>query len=74
MVHAVDGVPVRNLEHLAQLLDAPAPEFAEITISQGGVMTLRRDEVRGKSAAILARYQVFADRSGDLAVPASPSN
>jgi S1-C subfamily serine protease len=74
VVHSVDGVPVRNLAHLAQLLDVQAPRFAEITMAQGGTITLRRDEVAHRGPGILARYQVSADRSPDLAVPASPAD
>jgi hypothetical protein len=70
VVYAVNGTPVKNLEHLAKLLDDPANELVEIAMQQGGRIALRRDQVNSESAEILARYQVSADRSPDLVVPA----
>ena len=74
VVYALNGVPVTSLKHLAALLDGPESEFVEITLERGGVLALRRERVRRASSEILARYQVSADRSPDLALPASQAD
>ena len=71
VVHAVNGVSITSIEHLAQLLDSLESEFVEISMREGGLITLRREQVLSESPEILTRYQVSADRSSDLAVPAS---
>jgi hypothetical protein len=74
VVYAVNGVPVRNLNHLAELLDGPDNEIIEITMEQGGVIALRHDQVLRERSKILARYRVPADRSPDLALPANQAD
>ena len=71
VVFAVDGTPVRDLNHLSQMLDHGTDDFATITLEQGDVIALKRSEAATLSPEILSRYQVARDRSPDLEVPAS---
>ena len=65
---------MRNLKHLAELLDGPENELIEITMEQGGVIALRHDQVLRERSKILARYRVPADRSPDLILPANQAD
>ncbi len=71
VVFAVDGTPVRDLNHLSQMLDHGPGDFATITLEQGDVIAVDRFEAANQSSEILSRYQVARDRSSDLEVPAS---
>jgi S1-C subfamily serine protease len=71
VVYAVNGVPVKSLKHLAEILGGPDDEFIKITMERGGVIALRHDQVLREHSKILARYRVPADRSPDLALPAN---
>jgi hypothetical protein len=72
IVHAVNGSPVRSLEHLSEALDSAQGEFVKITLRRGDVMVVSRKEAQAKNAEILASYGVSRDRSGRLeSLPAS---
>jgi S1-C subfamily serine protease len=70
VVHSIDGVPVRDLRHLSELLDSAQGKFVTLTTKRGGLIALNRGEVQERTGDLLARYGVPADRLGDLAVPA----
>jgi hypothetical protein len=57
---------VRDLGHLSQLLDESKGEFVELVMESGGRITLDRRQVEEHTPAILATYQVPADRSSML--------
>ncbi len=72
VVEAVDGVRLRSLAHLSELLDKSSGEFVSLRLERGAMLTVRRETAQARSAQILERYGVSADRSpGAAPVPAS---
>ena len=69
VVYAIDGAPVRSLEHLSNLLDE-AGATREHRPRACGVLTIPRDVAIARRDEILARYGVGSDRSPDLSLPA----
>jgi hypothetical protein len=71
VVYAIDDRPVRDLAHLSRLLDDATGKFVTITLEQGGLLVLDRTRAQRLTRQVLDRYQVVADRSERLMVPAS---
>ncbi len=66
-IETVDGVKVRNLGHLIELVEAgEGNEFVEFRNPVGRRIILDRQKVKKEQESILAIYRIPEDRSGDL--------
>lgn len=61
-VAEVNGVPVRNLRHLAELVDGCRSEFITFKMKNGVPIMLDADKLRASTPQILERYRVPSDR------------
>ena len=66
VVTHVNGVKIRSLREVIQLIDAGKGAFTTIATAQGRQIVLDADLARQRHAAVLARYHVPSDRSDDL--------
>jgi hypothetical protein len=71
VIHSVNGEPLKDLNHLSQLLDGASGEFVTFATERSGIITMQRREAAKMTNNILRRYQVALDRSPDLAMPAN---
>lgn len=71
IVESVNGVPVRNLRHLVELVEQSHGEFVEFTNDRGEILILDRAKAARTAEEILARYRIPRDRSEDLLPPVS---
>lgn len=62
-VEAVNGEPVRNLRHLAELVDACRTGFITFKLANGIPIMLDARKLREATPRILERYRIPADRS-----------
>jgi S1-C subfamily serine protease len=65
LIEAVDDVPVKNLAHLASLLDQ-ADGTIQLTTTSGVCVVLDAAEVGAAHGRILERYKIARERSDDL--------
>lgn len=82
VVVAIDGVPVRNMRHLVELVESGAssprsgdPErgpFLKVRLAGGEHIVLDRKKAAARLPSILATYGVNTDRSRDLAARRLP--
>ncbi len=70
-IDAVNGKPVRDLAHLAQVLDG-ARGLVEFSTSARAVIVVDAREVRAGHAALLGKYRIGQDRSIDIAEASAP--
>jgi S1-C subfamily serine protease len=66
LVESVDGAPVRSLAHLGQLVESGVGPFITIGLADGRSVVIDRAEASERHEAILRRFGVPRDRSGDL--------
>jgi S1-C subfamily serine protease len=70
LVRSVDGTPVRNLRHLVELVDGCEGGFLRFGLDDGDEwdvdMVVDAAELREATPRVMKRYQIPADRSGDL--------
>ena len=64
-VHKVNGEAPRDMRHFVDQVTA-ASGFLELELGSGRRIVLHTEEARRRAAAILARYHIHKDRSGDL--------
>ncbi len=77
IVRAVNDVGVRNLTHLAELLDSATGRFVRIELDAHAELVFDLAEARSQLPALLAEHDAKRDRaglthSGPLSLPASP--
>ncbi len=66
-IETVDGEPVRNLEHLIELVEAgDGNEYVEFRNPTGRRIILDREKVKNEEESILSIYRIPRDRSDDL--------
>lgn len=66
MIDMVDGVQVRSLDHLVDLVAAASGRFITFASSCGSRLVLDRDEVAQRHQTVLNKFGVPSDRSLDL--------
>lgn len=66
LVEKAQGVPVRSLTHLVELIEDGDGAYIELDLAGGRRVVLARDEAVERHGVILERFGVPADRSSDL--------
>jgi hypothetical protein len=66
VVVAIDGVPVKSIVDLVDLIDNGAGTFVSVHLADGQRLVLERAKARERGVAILDRYNLRFDRSPDL--------
>jgi S1-C subfamily serine protease len=69
VVTRVDGVPIRSMRQLVELVEAGASPFVTVHLADGQRIVLERKRAAAKTPAILERFGVPNDRSADLRRP-----
>jgi len=62
IVRRVDGKPVRDLAHLAALLDAPTQRFVRIEVDGSGELVFDREQARIETIELLSEHDAPRDR------------
>jgi hypothetical protein len=70
VVNNVDGVPVRNIRHLVDLIQGGQSTYLSVGLHDGQRIVLDRAQAIARLQAILDRYNLRHDRSADLREPA----
>ncbi len=73
VVASVNGVLPRNLQHLAQLIDAAQGPWLSVRTEDDFILTLDIGEARNAATRILTSYGLQRDRSPDLAAASPPA-
>ena len=66
VIYAVNNTPVKDLQHMIELIEAAKGPFLTLTTDYGNLITFDLDKARKRNARILQNYQVSVDRSPDL--------
>lgn len=66
VVRSVDGVVVRDLAHLVELVDGAKGPWVRIETEDGAVMVLDAAAARKAGPSLLEKYGIAHDRSADL--------
>ncbi|MEW5310963.1 MAG: hypothetical protein WDW38_002714 [Sanguina aurantia] len=66
-----NGTPLRNLRHLADLVDGCTEQFLNFGLDGGRLITLERAEAAVHGPQILLTNAIAVDRSPDLLLPAT---
>ena len=66
IVKKVNGVEVKNLKHLIQLLKENQEPYQEILLSSKNLLVLDKEAVENEGAEILARYDISSAFSDNL--------
>jgi hypothetical protein len=66
LIAKADGQAVRSLRHLIQIVESRDTGLLVLETHEGKQVVLDRERARREGPAILARYQVPSDRSGNL--------
>jgi len=74
LIVEADGVRVRSLAHLAGIIESAPTGLLVLRTHEGKEIVLDRERARREGPAILARYQVSADRSEDLKIASRPDD
>ena len=61
-----NGVEVRNLRHLAELVDGSKDPWLRFSMDGGRSIVLCAEKTRSESAEVLARHAIPCDRSDEL--------
>ena len=69
IVTSIDGVPLRSLRHLVDLVEQGVAPFFTVGLADGQRIVLDRDKAKERARIILDRYNVRHDRSDDLRTP-----
>jgi S1-C subfamily serine protease len=72
LIVEADDQPVRNLRQLVGIIEGRESGLLVLKTQDGRQIALDRERARREGPAILARYQVPRDRSGDLAAATGP--
>lgn len=70
VVMRIDGVPVRSMRHLVELVEQSEAPFVTVHLADGQRVVLDRKRASTKTPKILERFGVPHDRSEDLRRPA----
>jgi S1-C subfamily serine protease len=66
VVVSIDGVPVRSIVHLVELIEGDRGQFVRVGLHDGQRIVLDRTQAIARCQAILDRYNLRHDRSPDL--------
>ena len=66
VIHAVNDTPVKDLDHLTQLIENADGEYLKIETDFGNVIMLDLAKARSRNQKILQKYQIYSDRSEEL--------
>lgn len=66
VVKKINGMPVRSMKHLVDLIESNEAPFLVITFEEGAQIVLDSEELKERNESILNKYQLPADRSPDL--------
>ncbi len=74
-IRSVNGVKVRDLRHLVELVDGAKGEFLQLGVDDDNewdsLMVLDLEALRKATPRVMERYRIPSDRSEDLKLPAS---
>ena len=73
VVHSVQGVEIRDLRHLIELVEQAEGPFLTLETEDGSHLVLDRELAKERTPIIMEKYGVPADRSPDLRDDAAPS-
>ncbi len=68
ILESVNGVTVRNLQHLADILDESKDIFIIFGLSNGVRIVLEREGAEGSMKALLVEHNIVSERSSSLVV------
>jgi S1-C subfamily serine protease len=74
LIVKADGQAVRSLRHLIQIVESRDTGLLVLETHEGKQVVLDRERAVREGPAILARYQVPSDRSGNLVAAAGPGS
>ena len=66
VIYSVNNEPVKNLKHLATLIEKAEGKYLNLETDFGNRIILNLKQARKKNQVILQNYQVFNDRSPDI--------
>lgn len=66
VVYSIDGIVVKNMKHLIDLIDSAKGPYLKIVTDYGNAITMDLNKARNRNKQILSTYQVYVDRSPDL--------
>ncbi|CAN6991222.1 unnamed protein product [Brassica rapa subsp. trilocularis] len=66
MVHKVNGVEVKNLKHLIELVEGSCTEHLRLDLQDGEVAVLHYESAKEATVGILKRYNIFFSKSEKL--------
>ncbi|MSP23942.1 MAG: trypsin-like serine protease [Myxococcales bacterium] len=66
LIVEAEGVPVRSLPHLVELVEAARGEFLSLRAADGRIIVIDRRQARDRHEAILKKFGVPFDRSDEL--------
>lgn len=72
VIYSVNGTQVKDLNHLARLIENAQGQYLKIQTDFGNVITLDLGQARARNPVILKNYQVYSDRNlnyGDQETP-----
>jgi C-terminal processing protease CtpA/Prc len=67
VIYSVDDTPVQDMNHLISLVQNPQGKFIKFVTDYGSLMVFDLDAVKSRNDKILKNYQLYNDRSPDLA-------
>ncbi|OGV33313.1 MAG: hypothetical protein A2020_08475 [Lentisphaerae bacterium GWF2_45_14] len=70
-VESINGVKVKNMKHLIELIEKSKEPFIDIQLENKGRVVMELEKMRNATARILGRYRIPADRSKDFSAPAA---
>jgi S1-C subfamily serine protease len=73
VVTAVDGVRIRDMAHMTELLDRAAGPNVTITVEESRQLVFDVRQVRAEMTGLMEEYDAKRDRSQAMALPASPA-
>ena len=73
-VSKVDGVPVRNVRHLAQLIKDNSGPFLKIELDHAQLVVLDTSAIHSATADVMVDHSIPFDRSEDLRVAISDNS
>lgn len=69
VVKSVNDAPVKDLEHLMQLIDTYQDKYLSIEFENGKKIVLNTQQVKKYNREIIQRYNLLSDRSEDIYFP-----
>lgn len=70
VVRTIDGVSVRSIRHLVDLVEGGTERFVRVGLADGQRLVIERAQAIARTSIILDRYNLRFDRSADLRRPA----